>query len=129
MTKVRELYKCNICGNVVEVVNSGAPTLVCCQQPMVKLDALAQDGAKEKHVPVLNMTAEGLLVKVGEVPHPMEEKHSIRFIEVLTANQVLRAELAPGQEPQALFAVAKEDVLEVREYCNLHGLWKTEQTQ
>ncbi len=124
MTKVRELYKCSICGNVIEVVNPGAPALVCCHQPMDKLDALAQDGAKEKHVPVLEATAAGLLVKVGEVPHPMEEKHSIRFIEVLTATQVLRAELTPGQKPEAVFAVAKEDVLEVREYCNLHGLWK-----
>lgn len=124
MTKVRELYKCSICGNVIEVVHPGAPAMVCCQQPMAKLDALAQDGAKEKHVPVLESTPAGLLVKVGEVPHPMEEKHSIRFIEVLTAEQVLRAELTPGQKPEAVFAVALGDVLEVREYCNLHGLWK-----
>ncbi|MHB1407477.1 MAG: desulfoferrodoxin [Desulfitobacteriaceae bacterium] len=126
MTKIRELYKCAICSNVVEVVNSGAPALVCCHQPMEKLDALAQDGAKEKHVPVLETTAAGLLVKVGEVPHPMEEKHSIRFIEVLTKNQVLRAELALGQKPEAVFAVVLADVLEVREYCNLHGLWKAQ---
>lgn len=124
MTKVKELYKCSICGTVIEVVHPGAPALVCCQQPMTKLDALAQDGAKEKHVPVLEAAPAGLLVKVGEVPHPMEEKHSIRFIEVITADQVLRAELTPGQKPEAVFAVALADVLEVREYCNLHGLWK-----
>lgn len=124
MTNVRELYKCNICGNVVEVVNPGAPALVCCNQPMVKLDPSEHDGAMEKHVPVLETLAKGLLVKVGDIPHPMEEKHSIRFIEVLTANQVLRAELSPGQKPEAVFAVSKEDVIEVREYCNVHGLWK-----
>ncbi|KLU59888.1 desulfoferrodoxin [Peptococcaceae bacterium CEB3] len=124
MTKVRELYKCNICGNVIEVVNPGAPALVCCHQPMVKLDALAQEGAKEKHIPVVEQTGAGLLVKVGSVPHPMEEKHFIRFIEVLTANQVLRAELAPGQSPEAVFAVDAAAVTEVRAYCNLHGLWK-----
>ncbi|CAA7600272.1 Desulfoferrodoxin Dfx [Acididesulfobacillus acetoxydans] len=124
MTKVRELYKCNVCGNVIEVVNPGAPALVCCHQPMVKLDALAQEGAKEKHIPVVEQTDAGLLVKVGSVPHPMEEKHFIRFIEVFTANQVLRAELTPGQSPEAVFAVEAASVLEVRAYCNLHGLWK-----
>lgn len=125
MTKLRELYKCSICGNVVEVIHPGAPALVCCHQPMEKLEAKAEDTGKEKHVPVIEASGAGILVKVGSVEHPMEEKHSIRFIEVLTKDQVLRAELTPGQKPAAEFSVTPEEVVEVREYCNLHGLWKT----
>lgn len=124
MTKIRDLFKCSICGNVIEVVQQGAPALVCCNKPMEKLEAKAEDTGKEKHVPVIETTANGILVKVGSVEHPMEEKHSIRFIEVLTKDQVLRAELEPGQKPAAEFSVKPEEVLEVREFCNLHGLWK-----
>lgn len=124
MTKIRELFKCSVCGNVVEVIHPGAPALVCCSKPMEKLDAKTDDTGKEKHLPVLEVSAKGIIVKVGSVEHPMEEKHSIRFIEVLTKDKVLRAELEPGQKPAAEFPVELEDVLEVREYCNLHGLWK-----
>ncbi|MFZ3132956.1 MAG: desulfoferrodoxin [Desulfosporosinus sp.] len=124
MTELRELYKCNVCGNVVEVVHSGASALVCCNQPMEKLAAKTEDTGKEKHVPVLEVSGNGILVKVGSVEHPMEEKHAIRFIEVLTKDQVLRAELRPSQKPAAEFPVKSEEVVEVREYCNLHGLWK-----
>lgn len=124
MTNVRELYKCNVCGNVVEIAHPGAPALVCCGKPMEKLEARGEDTGKEKHVPVIEETGAGIVVKVGSVEHPMEEKHSIRFIEVLTKHQVLRAELVPGQKPEAEFSVKRQDVLEVREYCNLHGLWK-----
>ena len=124
MTKLRELYRCSICGNVVEVVEQGAPALVCCHQPMEKLEAKTEDAAKEKHVPVIEASGDGILVRVGSVEHPMEEKHSIGFIEVLTKDQVLRAELVPGQKPVAEFRIKQEDVVEVREYCNLHGLWK-----
>ena len=122
--KIRELYKCSICGNVVEVVQQGAPALVCCHQSMEKLEAKTEDAAKEKHVPVIEAFGEGILVKVGSIEHPMEEKHLIRFIEVLTKDQVLKAELLPGQKPAAEFSIKLEDVVEVREYCNLHGLWK-----
>ncbi|MDQ7097173.1 desulfoferrodoxin [Desulfosporosinus sp. PR] len=124
MTKLREMYKCSVCGNVIEVVHQGASALVCCNTPMEKLEAKAEDTGREKHVPVLEASGDGILVKVGSVEHPMEEKHSIRFIEVLTKDQVIRAELVPGQKPAAEFSVKPEEVLEVREYCNLHGLWK-----
>lgn len=124
MTKVRDLYKCKVCGNVVEVVHHGAPALVCCGQPMEKMDANTVDASQEKHVPVVSPKENGVLVQVGSVPHPMEEKHYIAFIEVLTKTQVLRAELAPGEAPEALFSVSPEDIVEVREYCNIHGLWK-----
>lgn len=124
MAELRELYRCSVCGNVVEVINSGAGTLVCCGKVMEKLEAKTEDTGKEKHVPVVEASGDGILVKVGAVPHPMEEKHSIRFIEVLTKDKVLRAELKPGQKPEAQIEVKPEDVMEVREYCNLHGLWK-----
>ena len=124
MTNLRELYVCSICGNVIEVVNSGASSLVCCNKPMDKLEAGTKDASLEKHVPVVEAVDGGIKVKVGSVAHPMEEKHYIRFIEVLTKDQVLRAELAPNQAPEASFLVKSDDVVEVREYCNVHGLWK-----
>lgn len=122
-TVLRELYKCSICGNVVEIVNTGMTALVCCGKPMEKLNTRFEDAGNEKHVPVVEPTDGGIKVKVGSVEHPMEEKHFITFIEVLTENKVCRAELKPGQKPEAEFPVNKEDVLEVREYCNIHGLW------
>lgn len=124
MTKLREIYKCNICGNVIEILHHGAPSLVCCEQPMEKLEASTEDTGNEKHVPVVIAIDDSIHVTVGSVAHPMEEKHYIQFIEVLTENQVLRAELKPTQKPQASFKVDFKDVLEVREYCNIHGLWK-----
>jgi len=124
MTELRDLYKCQICGNVVEIVHPGAPALVCCGQPMEKLIIKTEDTGKEKHVPVIEATEDGVLVKVGSVEHPMEEKHYIKFIEVLTASQVLRAELNIEQKPEAFFRVKPEDVLAAREYCNIHGLWQ-----
>lgn len=125
MTNLRELFKCNICGNVVEIVHPGAPALVCCGQPMEKLIAKTEDMGNEKHVPVVEEAEGGITVKVGSVPHPMEEKHYIKFIEVLTVCKVLRAELDPGKPAEAFFAVKPEKVREVREYCNIHGLWTT----
>lgn len=125
MTKLRDLYKCSICGNVIEVVHTGAPALVCCGKPMDKLEAKSEDMGNEKHVPVVEpIPGGGIAVKVGSVDHPMEEKHFIRFIEVLTKDRVVRVELNPGEKPAAEFCAKMEDVLEVREYCNIHGLWK-----
>lgn len=122
-TKLRELYKCNECGNVVEITHEGATSLVCCNKPMEKLEAKTEDKGQEKHMPVIKESGAGIQVAVGEVYHPMEQKHYIKFIEVLTADQVLRAELNPGQEPVAKFAIPISEVQAVREYCNVHGLW------
>lgn len=124
MTVLRELYYCEICNNLVEIVQEGSPALVCCGQDMVKLVAKTEDQGLEKHVPVVEKTGTGVLVKVGSVEHPMEEKHHIKFIEVLTKDMVFRAELKPGQKPQANFPVKLEDITEVREFCNIHSLWK-----
>ncbi|QOR34025.1 desulfoferrodoxin [Clostridium sp. 'deep sea'] len=124
MTKLRELYYCSICKNVTEVVHEGAPALVCCGKPMQKLEAKNSDTGLEKHVPVVTEKDNGIHVCVGSINHPMTEEHSINFIEVLTENKVLRAELKPNDKPEAYFNVCPKEVKQVRAYCNLHGLWK-----
>ncbi len=123
MPALRDLYKCEICGNIVEIVHSGKGTLVCCGQPMKHLVENTVDAAVEKHVPVVEKTENGILVKVGSVEHPMLEEHYIEWIEVHTANKVYRKYLKPGEKPQAVFNI-DEEIVAVREYCNIHGLWK-----
>lgn len=125
MTKLRELYKCSVCGNLIEVVHPGATSLVCCGQPMDKQTPKTHEEGNEKHLPVVEKTAAGIKVKVGSVEHPMLDAHFIQFIEVLTKDKVCRAELLPGMKPEAEFAIEMDAVLEVREYCNLHGIWAT----
>ena len=125
MTEKNGIYKCDVCGNIVEVLHIGEAALVCCGQPMKHLEANTVDAAKEKHVPVIEKTANGFKVKVGSVPHPMEEKHYIEFIEVMADGRVCRQDLKPGQAPEAEFCTAASKVT-AREYCNLHGLWKAE---
>ncbi|MDQ7796448.1 MAG: desulfoferrodoxin [Spirochaetia bacterium] len=123
MTQKKQIYKCMKCGNIVEVLHEGEGELVCCGEPMKLFAENTTDAAKEKHVPVLEKTKDGWWVKVGSVPHPMEEKHYIEWIELLADGNSYRAFLAPGQEPKAFFPVKAEKV-QAREYCNLHGLWK-----
>ena len=124
MTKLREFYHCETCGNIVEVVHEGAPSLVCCGKPMVKLEAKTEDQGQEKHVPIIEGTGSGFTVRVGSVEHPMEDEHYIEFIEVLLKDKILRKELNPGQAPEAEFCESKSDIIEVRELCSVHGLWK-----
>jgi superoxide reductase len=123
MTQLNEIYKCELCGNIVEVVHSGVGELVCCGQPMKKMVENTVDAAKEKHVPVIEKKDGQITVKVGAVQHPMEEKHYIEFIELLADGKVYRKMLKPGEVPVAVFEVTAEKV-SAREYCNLHGLWK-----
>ena len=126
MTQLREIYYCEKCGNVVEILNEGAPALVCCGEPMEKLVAKSEDASTEKHVPYMEEKDGGVLIKVGQnAAHPMLEKHYIKFIEVLTCCKVYRQELKPEDAPEAWFPVKKEEIKEVREWCNLHGLWKS----
>ncbi|GAB6098763.1 desulfoferrodoxin [Halanaerocella petrolearia] len=120
----RGIYKCQTCGNVIEVIEADAPDIVCCGEVMDKLEAQTDDATTEKHVPVVNELADGVEVVVGTTIHPMEDKHYITFIEVLTEDKVLRAELDPSDEPKAEFKVDKSEIVEVREFCNVHGLWK-----
>lgn len=123
MTERLQVYKCEVCGNIVEVLHEGEGELVCCKQPMKLLVENTVDAAKEKHVPVVEKTAEGIKVKVGSVAHPMEEKHYIEWIEIIADGKAYRQFLKPGDTPEATFNIAAEQVT-VREYCNLHGLWK-----
>ena len=116
------VYKCGVCGNIVEVLHVGAGTLVCCGQPMNLMKENTVDASKEKHVPVVEKTEKGVKVKVGSVPHPMEEKHHIEWIEVVTDTRVLRKFLKPGDAPDAEFET-KDRIVRTRDYCSIHGLW------
>lgn len=118
-----EVYKCEVCGNIVEVLHGGEGSLVCCGQDMIRLNENTVDAAKEKHVPVIEKVAGGVKVKVGDVPHPMEEKHWIEFVELIADGKVYRQFLNPGEAPEAFFSI-EGDNLTAREFCNLHGLWK-----
>lgn len=117
-----EIYKCEICGNIVEVLHPGLANLVCCGKQMDLAKEKTEDQGKEKHVPVLEKTDSGIKVKVGSIPHPMEEKHYIEFIEIETLNGVFRKFLRPGDIPEAIFEI-NDQVIKVREYCTIHGLW------
>jgi superoxide reductase len=123
MTVQKQVYRCKICGNIVEVMHAGVGELVCCGQPMELLSGKTEDVGKEKHVPVIEKTASGIKVKVGSVPHPMEEKHYIEWIEVIADGRTCVKFLKPGDKPEAEFNI-KADKIVAREYCNVHGLWK-----
>ena len=123
MAEALEVYKCEACGNIVEVLHGAAGELVCCGSPMVLMVENTVDAAKEKHVPVVEQVDGGVKVSVGSVAHPMEEKHFIEWIEVIADGKAYREFLCPSQAPEAVFNVQAEK-LTVREYCNLHGLWK-----
>ena len=118
-----EIYTCELCGNIVEVLHGGKGELSCCDQPMKRLVENTVDAAKEKHVPVVEKTADGFKVKVGEVAHPMEEKHYIAWIAVIADGKAYRQFLNPGDAPEAIFQIEANQVT-ARGYCNLHGLWK-----
>ena len=123
MAEQRGIYKCELCGNIVEVLHEGEGTLVCCDQPMTLITENTTDAAQEKHVPVIEKSDRGYVVKVGSIPHPMEEKHYIEWIELIADGKVYRQFLEPGEAPEAEFCVAAAQV-KAREYCNIHGLWK-----
>jgi superoxide reductase len=125
MPELLEVYKCDICGNIVELVHGGKGALVCCGEEMkLKKELTQQQEGKEKHVPVVEKTANGLKAKVGSVPHPMEEDHYIEWIEIIAHNKTYRQFLKPGQAPEAEFCIDADDY-KVREYCNKHGLWRS----
>lgn len=124
MTKNLQIYKCAVCGNIVEMIHEGDGELVCCGEQMKLFVANTVDAAKEKHVPVVEKIEGGFRVKVGSVAHPMEDKHYIEWIQIMTDDgRVYREFLAPGKAPEAVFKIDAIAVI-AREYCNLHGLWK-----
>ena len=123
MTERMQIYRCEVCGNVVEVLHAGTGTLVCCEQPMRLCEPNTTDAAVEKHVPSVERTKEGVNVNVGSVAHPMEERHYIEWIEVIADGEVFRKFLKPGDTPEANFNMKAEKIT-ARAYCNIHGLWK-----
>lgn len=126
MTRRSECYKCDVCGNIVEILHAGAGQLVCCNQPMRNLMANTVDASLEKHVPVIAQIPGGVKISVGSIPHPMEEKHYIEWIALHVNGKILRQFLKPGEAPAAQFEALKAaGPLTAYEYCNLHGLWKT----
>jgi len=124
MTELNQIYKCNICGNIIEVIHTGVGQLVCCGQPMELLTEKTEDVGLEKHVPIIEKVGDKVKVKVGSVPHPMEQKHYIEWIEIITDGKTYRKFLKPEDKPEAEFEITAEKI-EAREYCNIHGLWKT----
>lgn len=124
MTEQKQIYRCNICGNIVEVLHAGVGQLVCCGQPMELLKEKTEDVGQEKHVPVIEKTEVWIKVKVGSVPHPMEDKHYIEWVEIIADGRVCRKFLNPGDKPEVEFGMGAEKI-EARGYCNIHGLWKS----
>jgi superoxide reductase len=124
MAKRLEVFKCEVCGHIIEVLHGGAGSLVCCGQPMAQFEENTVDAATEKHVPVLEKIDGGYKVNVGSVAHPMEEKHYIEWVELISGDTVQRQFLNPGEAPEATFNTDATDV-SAREYCNLHGLWRS----
>ena len=123
MTELNQIYKCNVCGNIVEVIHIGGGELVCCGEPMQLMQENTVDASKEKHVPVIETTKAGFKVKVGSVPHPMEQSHYIEWIELIADGKSYREYLKPGDKPAANICVPASKVI-ARQYCNLHGLCK-----
>jgi len=123
MTERLQVYKCEVCGNIVEVLHTGQGELVCCGKPMKLQVENTVDAAKEKHVPVIEKTPAGIKVKVGSVAHPMEDKHYIEWVQIIAGGRSYRIFLKPGGVPEGVFGADVGDVT-AREYCNIHGLWK-----
>lgn len=124
MTKMNEVYKCEICGNTVEMVNPGMGQMICCGKPMILMvEKEISETGTEKHKPVIEGT-DSVEVKIGSIPHPMEDAHYIQWIEIINSyGQITRKFLKPGQAPQVEFC--NQDVSIARGYCNIHGLWVT----
>ncbi|MFA6322219.1 MAG: desulfoferrodoxin [Candidatus Buchananbacteria bacterium] len=123
MTKLNQIYKCSVCGNMTQVIHASTGTLVCCGQDMILQVEKTEDVGKEKHVPVVEKTAAGVKVKIGSIPHPMEETHYIEWIQIVAGGVTQRKYLKPNDAPEAEFCTSGELTL-VREYCNVHGLWR-----
>jgi superoxide reductase len=124
MTTKNQIYRCPVCGNIIEVIHAGGGELVCCGQPMELLQSKTEDTGYEKHLPVIEKSEGKITVKVGSIPHPMEEAHYIELIEIIADDRVYQKFLKPGDTPEAVFEITAENIT-ARAYCNIHGLWQT----
>ena len=128
MTEKKQIYKCEVCGNIVEVLHSGVGELVCCGKPMVLQKSNQGPEGYEKHIPVIEKTGAGIKVKIGSVPHPMEKDHYIEWVEVIVDGKYSRKFLTPEDKPEAEFCLTGEKI-GARMYCNVHGLWKNDEVK
>src|SRR4030042_453451 len=124
MTEKLQVYKCEVCGNIVEMLHGGKGEMICSGKPMKLFKENSTDAVVEKHVPVVSKTADGFSVKIGSIAHPMEESHYIEWIEIIDGDKSYRQFLNPGQLPEAAFCIDSKKII-AREYCNLHGLWRS----
>lgn len=124
MANREEIFRCETCGNIVEVLHTGGGEPTCCGKLMRLFKENTVDASKEKHTPVIEKLANGYRVTVGSIPHPMEDKHFIEWIELVAGDAVYRKFLKPGQPPVAVFEGVTAQAVVAREFCNLHGLWK-----
>ncbi|MDR2344836.1 MAG: desulfoferrodoxin [Planctomycetaceae bacterium] len=125
MTQINEIYICELCGNIVEVVTQGGGKLNCCNKEMTLKVENTVDAAKEKHIPVLTINGDNAVVQVGSIVHPMEDSHFITWIEIQQGDKFQRVQLKPNIEPKAVFRIDPNLPVAAREYCNKHGLWKS----
>jgi len=124
MTELNQIYKCPVCGNIVEVLHTGVGQLVCCGQPMELINSKSEDQGLEKHLPIIETNDDEIIVKIGSIPHPMEEAHFIEWVEIIADNKTYRQFLKPGDEPKAVFKISASQI-QARAFCNIHGLWQT----
>ena len=124
MTKRLQIYKCGVCDNITEVIHDGPGQMACCGKPMVLCEENTVEASREKHIPVVEKIEGGFKVKVGSLPHPMEEKHYIEWIEIIADGKAYRQFLKAGEAPEAVFMIIASEIT-AREYCNLHGVWKS----
>jgi len=124
MTIKNQIYRCPVCGNIVEVLHAGGGELVCCGQPMELLAVKSEDIGQEKHLPIIEKSEGKVTVKIGSIPHPMEEAHYIELIEIIADDKVYKKFLKPSDAPEAVFEITAENIV-ARAYCNVHGLWQT----
>jgi len=126
MTKINDVYRCEICGNIIESVHGGSNSLVCCGQAMTKMEPKSGPEGQEKHLPVIEKIGNKIVVKIGSIPHPMVEEHFIEWVEIIIGNKSQKAFLKPGDEPMAEFEIVDlSEPIIARAYCNVHGLWAT----
>jgi len=124
MTELNNIYRCNTCGHMTEIINEGTGELVCCDQKMELLEERQLDVGAEKHIPIIEKDGNNIVVKLGEVPHPMLEEHYICFIELFVGDKIYRKFLKASDDPKAVFEVCADmNDLKARAYCNIHGLW------
>jgi len=125
MTELNQIYKCELCGNITEVLHTGAGELVCCGVSMTLLEEKTTKEGNEKHLPVIELIESGgIKIKIGETSHPMEESHYIEWVEIKTKDGKIGKKFLSPNDSTEMELHTKESIIEIRAFCNVHGLWK-----